>query len=107
MILPTRTECDTPDLRGSGEAFIRVRRRRYPRRHYSRSAAALIYRSFEPKVCLRAGRSKLIRVGVNRRVPCADTHRQWISDPFYVQGQSTASPVDFDENQVPKIHHGQ
>jgi hypothetical protein len=49
----------------------------------------------ERRVCLRAGRSQaeMLRVGVNRRVPFADTHRQWISDPFYVQRQSTAPPV--------------
>ena len=32
------------------------------------------------------------------------TPAQWISDPFYVQRQSTAPPVSFDENYVPKIH---
>jgi hypothetical protein len=32
------------------------------------------------------------------------TPAKWISDPFYVQRQSTALPVEFDENHVPKIH---
>ena len=32
------------------------------------------------------------------------TPAKWISDPFYVQRQSTAPPAQFDENLVPKIH---
>jgi len=32
------------------------------------------------------------------------TPAKWISDPFYVQRQSTPLPVGFDENHVPKIH---
>jgi hypothetical protein len=47
----------------------------------------------------------MLDLGVNRRAPCADnTPARWISDPFYVQAQSTASPLDLGENQVQKIH---